>query len=97
MKKALAYAASAAMGLSMMASPAMAQDTKGPANEIAEFCGFFGNDSNGPGLPTKGSCTSFFRANDPAATCKELKDFDLLELFGFKSQGECVAFINSLN
>lgn len=93
MKKAIALAASVAMSASLaFTTPVMAQD-KGPARDIVEFCAAFGNANNGPGLPTQGSCVSFFRVGGAVALCKELKDFGNLELAGFKSQGECVVFL----
>ena len=95
MKLKLATLAAASLLFSAaISTPALAQDTKGPANEISEQC----HDIWGTGeKPNGGSCTSFFRADDAAATCKELKDFGLLELLGFESQGDCVSYLRSLD
>jgi hypothetical protein len=98
MKKTLAIAASFAIAAAAtLATPVVAQD-KGPARDVVEFCDQFGNDLNGPGLPTAGSCVSFFRSGGGAnavSFCKQLKDFGALGFFGFKSQGECIVTLSS--
>lgn len=93
MKKTAFVAALALAATSAFATPAVAQD-KGNATDTVEFCDAFGNDNTGAGLPTKGSCISFFRTDDAVALCKQLKDFGNLEAVGFRSQGECIKFFS---
>ncbi|MBY6127412.1 hypothetical protein KUW15_01650 [Qipengyuania aquimaris] len=96
MKKVIFCITSMAMASAMAVSaPAAAQGQSEFNKAVVEFCSAFGNDSTGPGLPTKGSCVSFYKVGGPVAFCKQLKDFEALEFFGFSTQGECVAALKN--
>jgi hypothetical protein len=93
-KRVIAITTSAIMAAgATLASPVVAQN-RGPASNVVEFCAAFGNTISGPGLPTPGSCVSYFRAGGAVSFCKEAKDFGVLESYGFRSQGECIVALS---
>ena len=92
MKKAIAYAASAAMALSMALTPAQAENRSEERKSTVGFCTFFFDGGKGP---NQGRCIAFFSTDDPVSTCNELEAFGLLEEFGFRNRGECIVALSS--
>ena len=92
MRKTIFYVTSAAMAASIaFSTPAAAENKSEFAKAVVEFCSMFSNgETGGTGLPNSGGCVSSFAAAGPAAFCKSLKDFGILEIFGFETQGACV-------
>lgn len=92
MKKTLiAAAASLAMAATFTATAPVAASAAG--NDHVEMCRplvdaqIFGS---------LGECVSLIRTA-PVQLCKDLKDFGLLDLFGWRNLGQCVSDLRALN
>jgi hypothetical protein len=88
MKKIIAY--SAALGLAMSASlalPTAASAEKGGQSEAAAACQLVAAETD----LSVGTCMNLSSENgNPAPICMLLKDLGLLEVLGFKNQGQCM-------
>lgn len=90
-KKLIAMAAGTAMAMSFTAAAPVTASAAG--NGHVELCRplvdaqLFGS---------LGECVSIVRTA-PVSLCKDLKDFGLLDLFGWRNLGQCVSDLRALN
>ncbi len=89
----------ACMGLVLVLSIGVVAQADPPPNEFcADACsgpigGLFSN--YGQCMSSCKVCLNSGNGNFPACICKQLKDFGLLDLFGWKNQGQCVKDLGS--
>lgn len=87
MKKILAYAAPLAMAMSVnVALPAAASAAGGGASNTAEMCRLIA-ELEGMSV---GTCVVYFEKLDAVGLCKLLKDWEMLEYYGYANQGQCI-------
>lgn len=88
MKHLMTTAAVLALSLSgTVAIPSAAFAQPAGSSDIATTCN--GGLAEALGISV-GTCVQLLRDGDAVASCKFLKDAGLLDLAGFKNQGECI-------
>lgn len=90
-KTILAVAASAAMALSFNAAAPVAASAAG--NDHVQLCRPLVDSQL---FGSMGECVSLVRTA-PVTLCKELKQFGLLDLLGWRNVGQCVSELRALN
>lgn len=86
MKKLLALSVPAVLAVALAAGLGAPAQANNGAKGNVEWCKAYAGDY---GL-SFGECVSLLETKDPASYCKDLADFDRLELLGYTSYGDCV-------
>lgn len=72
-------------GTATLPTPALAEP--GGSSEVARMCNSGLADALGMSV---GTCIQLLRDGDAVGICKFLKDADLLDLSGYRNQGQCI-------
>ena len=88
MKKTIAVMASLVLASSSLAfAPTAATAAPGGKSAAAQAC----NDGLAEAIGVNvGTCIALLADGDAQSVCKALKDLDLLDLLGYRNQGQCI-------